>query len=203
MHAPVVSASGVPQPRGSDSVTKLLAHVKHNVIAYLALFVALGGTSYAAIKIPNNSVGTKQLRNGAVTSKKLDVGVDSWLCRLCGRRSRVGARSLPRARARRSARTGRGSRPSLLASGHLVRSASCSQPSRRHLPPGRGSECRTSTFGRTASERCERSRPNVRRHRGSSSRLRSCRGDLPLSSEPNGASRVTWTHRRRRAHAWL
>jgi hypothetical protein len=52
-------------------VTKLLAHVKHNAIAYLALFVALGGTSYAAIKIPNNSVGSNQLRNGAVTSKKL------------------------------------------------------------------------------------------------------------------------------------
>jgi hypothetical protein len=55
-------------------VTKLLNHVKHNVIAYLALFVALGGTSYAAIKLPVGSVGTKQLRNGAVTNGKLAKG---------------------------------------------------------------------------------------------------------------------------------
>lgn len=36
-------------------------HVRHNVIAYLALFVALGGTSYAAITIPNGSVTARKL----------------------------------------------------------------------------------------------------------------------------------------------
>jgi hypothetical protein len=55
-------------------VTKLLTHVKHNVVAYLALFVALGGTSYAAISLPAGSVGSKQLRSGAVTNKKLAKG---------------------------------------------------------------------------------------------------------------------------------
>lgn len=45
------------------------------VISLIALFVALGGTSYAAIKLPANSVGTKQLKNGAVTSAKLDKAV--------------------------------------------------------------------------------------------------------------------------------
>lgn len=55
-------------------MTKLLNHVKHNVVAYLALFVALGGTSYAAINLPAGSVGTKQLRSGAVTNKKLAKG---------------------------------------------------------------------------------------------------------------------------------
>lgn len=39
------------------------------VVSVLALIIALGGTSYAALKLPKNSVGTKQLRNGAVTSK--------------------------------------------------------------------------------------------------------------------------------------
>ena len=39
--------------------------------AYLALFVALGGTSYAAISIPRNSVGNAQLKNGAVTNAKV------------------------------------------------------------------------------------------------------------------------------------
>lgn len=41
------------------------------IVAYLALFVALGGTTYAATSLPANSVGTKQLKNGAVTTAKL------------------------------------------------------------------------------------------------------------------------------------
>ena len=41
------------------------------IVAYLALFVALGGTGYAAITLPKNSVGAKQLRTGAVTSKDI------------------------------------------------------------------------------------------------------------------------------------
>jgi hypothetical protein len=42
-----------------------------NVAASAALFVALGGASYAAATLPRNSVGTSQLRNGAVTSAKV------------------------------------------------------------------------------------------------------------------------------------
>jgi hypothetical protein len=41
------------------------------VVACLALTVALAGTSYAAIKLPANSVGTAQLRRGAVTGAKV------------------------------------------------------------------------------------------------------------------------------------
>src|SRR5512143_3144942 len=42
------------------------------VIAAFALALALGGTSYATtLAIPRNSVGTAQLRNSAVTTKKL------------------------------------------------------------------------------------------------------------------------------------
>ena len=41
------------------------------VVACLALIVALGGTSYAAIRLPANSVGTKQLKKGAVTGVKV------------------------------------------------------------------------------------------------------------------------------------
>ena len=55
-------------------MTRVLAHVRSQAVAYLALFVALGGTSYAAFSLPANSVGTKQLRNGAVTSKKIANG---------------------------------------------------------------------------------------------------------------------------------
>jgi hypothetical protein len=34
------------------------------LIAVVALIIALGGTSYAAISLPKNSVGTKQIRKG-------------------------------------------------------------------------------------------------------------------------------------------
>jgi hypothetical protein len=37
----------------------------------MALFVALGGTSYAAVSLPRNSVGPKQLKKNSVTSKKV------------------------------------------------------------------------------------------------------------------------------------
>jgi hypothetical protein len=42
-----------------------------NVAASLALFLALGGAAYAATQLPKNSVGTKQLKNGAVTASKI------------------------------------------------------------------------------------------------------------------------------------
>ena len=42
-----------------------------NVTATLALIVALGGTSYAAISLPANSVGSKQLKKRSVTNSKL------------------------------------------------------------------------------------------------------------------------------------
>jgi hypothetical protein len=41
------------------------------VIAYLALFVALGGTGYAAITLPKDSVGSKQIKSNAVVSSKV------------------------------------------------------------------------------------------------------------------------------------
>ena len=43
------------------------------VVACIALAVALGGTSYAAIKLPRNSVGTSQLRKNAVVATKLSA----------------------------------------------------------------------------------------------------------------------------------
>ena len=43
------------------------------VVSLVALFVALGGTTYAATTLPKNSVGTAQLRDGAVTKTKLSA----------------------------------------------------------------------------------------------------------------------------------
>lgn len=42
-----------------------------NALATVALFVALGGTSYAAVRLPKDSVGATQLRKNAVTSTKV------------------------------------------------------------------------------------------------------------------------------------
>jgi hypothetical protein len=39
-----------------------------NVMATIGVFLALGGASYAAIKLPKNSVGSKQIKDGAVSS---------------------------------------------------------------------------------------------------------------------------------------
>lgn len=51
---------------------KLPSH--NTVIAYLALFVALGGTAFAATQLPKNSVGSKQLKPNAVTTAKIKNG---------------------------------------------------------------------------------------------------------------------------------
>jgi hypothetical protein len=64
---------------------RTLQHARHNAVAYVALFVALGGTSYAAINLPANSVGTKQLRNGAVTPRKLDGNAIAGTVRMWAR----------------------------------------------------------------------------------------------------------------------
>jgi hypothetical protein len=45
-----------------------------NVTASLALFIALGGTGYAAVTLPRDSVGPAQLRSNAVGTKEIRRG---------------------------------------------------------------------------------------------------------------------------------
>ena len=54
-------------------MARVLAHLRGNAVAYLALFVALAGTAYAA-GLPHNSVGRKQLRNNAVRTRHVKNG---------------------------------------------------------------------------------------------------------------------------------
>jgi hypothetical protein len=53
---------------------KIFAALRGQAIAITALCIALGGTSYAAIKLPKKSVGTAQLKSNAVTSSKVRNG---------------------------------------------------------------------------------------------------------------------------------
>jgi hypothetical protein len=45
-----------------------------NTMSLIAVFIALGGTGYAAVNLPRNSVGSRQIRNNAVTGGKVKNG---------------------------------------------------------------------------------------------------------------------------------
>jgi hypothetical protein len=57
-----------------DMTRLLLQHLRTHVVAYLALVVALTGTSYAAGVLPRNSVGAAQIKAGAVRSAEVKDG---------------------------------------------------------------------------------------------------------------------------------
>jgi len=57
-------------------MSRIRAHLPSPALAVatLALVVAMAGTGYAALKLPSNSVGTKQLKSNAVTGAKVKAG---------------------------------------------------------------------------------------------------------------------------------
>ena len=60
------------------------------VLSLVALFAALAGTSYAAIQVPVNSVGAKQLKKRAVTTTKVKPSARKALKGRKGARGAVG-----------------------------------------------------------------------------------------------------------------
>ncbi len=74
----------------------MIAYLKRHHIGLLALFIALGGVSYAAT-LPRNSVGSAQLRAGAVTRAKLAKDVRKQLAAKgkAGPRGATGAAGAP------------------------------------------------------------------------------------------------------------
>ena len=58
-------------PIGAIMLSHVVGHLRRNIVGYAALFVALGGTSYAAATLAPGSVTTRTLANGAVTNSKL------------------------------------------------------------------------------------------------------------------------------------
>jgi hypothetical protein len=63
-----------------------------NVMSTTAVFVALGGGAYAATALPRNSVGSAQLRNGAVSTTKLSKGTKAYIAKKAGAPGAPGAR---------------------------------------------------------------------------------------------------------------
>ena len=80
-----------------------------NVTATLALFIALGGTSYAAITLPRNSVGAKQIRAGAIGSSEI-------------RNRAIHVKDISRPRPQGAARPARAGGPGRTLRDHRVRS---------------------------------------------------------------------------------
>jgi len=63
---------------------KLFRYAAQHHLALLALFIALGGTSYAAMRLPANSVTTREVKNHSLLAKDLKRG------QLAGARGRRG-----------------------------------------------------------------------------------------------------------------
>ena len=57
----------------------MLDYLRRHHVGLLALLVALGGTSYAAVQLPKDSVGTAQIKAKAVSEPKLSKRVRSKL----------------------------------------------------------------------------------------------------------------------------
>jgi hypothetical protein len=68
---PLIGRRELRQPAAMhrNRITRHLSYA--NVIATLGVFIALGGASYAAVAIPANSVGAKQLKKSAVAGSKI------------------------------------------------------------------------------------------------------------------------------------
>src|SRR4051794_1307495 len=66
-----------------------------NVIATLALFLALNVGAYAAFKIPPNSIGSAELKNKAVTPKKVSPSAIKLFRGKNGKEGPQGAKGLP------------------------------------------------------------------------------------------------------------
>lgn len=51
--------------------SRFTQHFRQQFVGYIALFIAMGGVSYAAVQVPAHSVGPKQLKDGSVTPPKV------------------------------------------------------------------------------------------------------------------------------------
>jgi hypothetical protein len=59
------------QSTGRSMRHRIIGHLRGNAVGYVALFAALGGTSYAAVSLDPGSVRSAAIARGAVTHSKL------------------------------------------------------------------------------------------------------------------------------------
>jgi hypothetical protein len=93
--------TAAPYQRARCTIAPLRPRLTYaNVTSTLALFIAIGGVSYAATQLGPNTVGTVQLRNHAVTMPKLAASATRSLRLHCrrGTRAALGACFEPRER---------------------------------------------------------------------------------------------------------
>jgi hypothetical protein len=90
-----------------------------NVVASLALFLALGGGAYAAVRLPNNSVGTNQIKKAAVTQSKIAPSALKFLKGATGPKGDAGAAGVPGAQGAQGPKGDQGAQgpPGLTAAG--------------------------------------------------------------------------------------
>jgi hypothetical protein len=60
-------------------MTRLLAHVRNSAVAYLALFVALGGTSYAALTISGSQIRNRTIDAIKLNPKTISASIRAWV----------------------------------------------------------------------------------------------------------------------------
>jgi hypothetical protein len=77
----------------------MLDYLRRHHVGLIALFIALGGTSYAATQLAPNSVGTGQIRAGAVTAPKIQNGAVSAAKLSPSVRALLGGKTAPKAKA--------------------------------------------------------------------------------------------------------
>src|ERR1700712_4287675 len=120
-----------------------------NLIATLALFLALGGAAYAATQLPRNSVGTAQLKKGAVTAVKIARQTRQQLIGSRGPTGPQGPTGAPGQTGAQGERPGRPAPKAKRLTGPRSKSSpparrSPARSSRRPFPPGPTSSAPTS-----------------------------------------------------------
>ncbi len=202
-------------PTGSTRPKRIAATVRGrlsfaNTISVVALFVALGGASYAAVSLPRNSVGAQQLRADAVTHSKLaprsvdtqqlrDRSVDASKIAAGAVRKHALSPWIGEQLARRAAdgAPGRTGRPALeaklvLGDQELSPFATRRPRAQRRIPrlSSRSTACHSARAAMTAAARSLRTLPRVRpkRRRCTKPSLSTAAPTRPIQARPNSAA---------------